>query len=73
MSERCRGREGSSAKIESGCREAVGAGIGVGGGSGEEEGEEEEDGEGESEWKVTGVACLISGDPTTRNPSSSLE
>ena len=47
----------------------VEGGIGVRGGSGDEE-EEEEDGE--SEWLVTGVACLISGDPTTRS-SSSLE
>ena len=47
----------------------VEGGIGVRGGSGDEE-EEEEDGE--SEWWVTGVACLISGDPTTRS-SSSLE
>ena len=48
----------------------VEGGIGVRGGSGDEEGEEEEDGE--AEWLVTGVACLISGDPTTRS-SSSLE
>ena len=48
----------------------VEGGIGVRGGSGDEEEEEEDDGE--SEWLVTGVACLISGDPTTRS-SSSLE